>query len=214
MYVFVWVRVPVEVRTFWESIFSFCCGFLGSNSGHQVQALRLAWWCHLTSPRVSLFHTLSFSNKWEHSLPQQVAQFLACFPDSRRDGSALAFLGRNMYLCGMSVQMTGKCHTRVKWLHGSGIWCRLSFLSGLLSREPIYIYEENTEEVEGAVTDNQANCYQVKRKNIILPNRTFHLWSRCVSFWSLESRQTQPPRFKGNSFSLGAKACLANFPGE
>ncbi|EDL25106.1 mCG67940, isoform CRA_a, partial [Mus musculus] len=30
---------------------------------------------------------------------------------------------------------------------------------GLLSREPIYVYEANIE-VDGTVTDNQANCYQ------------------------------------------------------
>lgn len=68
----------------------------------------------------------------------------------------------------------GMSHYRrvTSWPVNVGILCCFSFLSGLLSREPIYVYEANIE-VDGTVTDNQANCYQVKREDIILSNTTF-----------------------------------------
>lgn len=97
MYVFVWVRVHVEVRgLFWESVFYF------TNSGHhehQVSVLKLTWWCRLISPRVSIFHSLSFFIYTVRTLPfHQVAQFLACPPGSRGDVNAMAFLDRNVFM--------------------------------------------------------------------------------------------------------------------
>ena len=78
--------------------------------------------------------------------------------------------GRGMsHCCGVT-----SWHVNVGITSSSGILCCLSFLSGLLSREPIYVYEANIE-VDGTVTDNQANCYQVKREDIILPDTTSHL---------------------------------------
>lgn len=94
---------------FREPVFSFHCGILGSNSGHQVWALKLTSWRHLTSPRVSVFHPLSFFICRVRTLPFSAGSRVPSLPPWLRGRwKCCVFLGRNMYLCGlMRVQMTG-----------------------------------------------------------------------------------------------------------